>query len=168
MSALSPEQNDRLRTAMRKLLDEEGDNYAAVGRRIGKDPTWIFKLMGGSAGGSLETASLVAREVGKSVAELLDIRPAPLRMWSEIDGWADALEAAQAASQYSDRVWDLVGRLDIQPAPERIEAPMLLSAAALVDGLRAKKWTSGSDTSPPSNRGGGKSHSKIRKPRGRT
>lgn len=162
MSALSHEQNQLLRDGLQRLLDEAGGNYAAVGRRIGKDPTLIFKIMGGG-GGSLETASFVARELGISVTDLLNLPPVQLRMWSEIPGYAEALEKVSAVNQYPQRVWDMVGRLDIQPAPERIEPHMLLRAAELVDSLRAKKATSGSDTSPPSNRAG-KSSSKIRKP----
>lgn len=163
-AALTPDQNDRVREGMQQLLDEAGGNCAAVGRRIGKDPTWIIKLMQGVAGASLETASIVAREVGKSVGELLGLTEHTLARWSQIPGYEEALATAQEVSgnRYAPRVWEIVGRLHIEPAPDHLDAKMLLDAAQLVDGLRAKK-ASGSDTNPPSTRG--KSHSKIRKPR---
>lgn len=168
MSAtLTTKQNELVRAGAEKLVKRHKGNISSAARALGKDQSWLNKLIKEGSGGSLETATLIARELGVGVADLLDLPREPLKVWRDLPGFDVALVLAKATAsdRYSDNVWEMVGDMHTVLQPEVIDLLMLLDAARLLDGLYAKKLTSGSDTSPPSGRGGGhkKSSGRIRK-----
>lgn len=166
-ATLTAKQNDLVRAGAQRLVESHKGNVSKAARALEKDPSWLHKLLNEGSGASLETATVIARELRIGVADLLELPRAPVEVWSGLPNFDGALMLAKAASagRYSDSVWDKVADLHTSPQPDTIEPSMLLDAARLIDGLYAKKLTSGSDTSPPSVRGPGhkKSAGRIRK-----
>lgn len=164
MSAtLSPEQNQRVREAAKRLVERYQNNVSAAARVLGKDQSWLNRLLKGQAGASFETASMIARELQERVSDLLDLPNEPIVTWSELPGFDDALQQAKVASgsRYPQSVWETVAGFSMPPHPPRVEAWMLLQVAGLVESLTAKQLTSGTSALPPGN-DQTKSESKLR------
>lgn len=115
---LSKLQNDRLRAALRRIVDEHDGNQTAAGRELGVEQYWISRVISGKQGGSYDAAKRIAALMGVPVTALLDDEHLPLGRFDQQDGWADALrEAKKRWPQYPQWVWRRVGSISKMPAP---------------------------------------------------
>lgn len=83
-TALDPDQQDRVREAMRKLR-KKAPNQATLGRTLRVKQQSISRVLAGGAVG-VRLATAVARATGQSLEELLEGRPAP-RLFADVEGW---------------------------------------------------------------------------------
>ncbi len=168
--SLTEEQNQQVRAAAEELVRRHDGNVSAASRSISVSQSWLSQFIDGGKGCSLNTAAVIAAALDKEVKELLGTDPGEnlnVVPWSELPGYDKALRDARAltGTQFSERVWRLVGASTTAPAPRIIQPAHLVKAAELFHMLGgAKSLTAGSDTVPASVRGGRKS-SKMRKPR---
>ncbi len=72
---LTPEQNDRLRDAMQKAIDERYGTRAALAKAMGIQPPSLSDFMNRRGGAKIETAELFAQRVArKSVTDVIGPR----------------------------------------------------------------------------------------------
>ncbi len=72
---LTPEQNDRLRDAMQKAIDERFETRAALAKAMGIQPPSLSDFMNRKGGAKIETAELFAQRVArKPVIEIIGPR----------------------------------------------------------------------------------------------
>jgi hypothetical protein len=167
-ATLTPEQNKRVRDAAQRLVDRYEGNISAAARALGKDQSWLNRVLKERAGASFETASLIARELQERISDLLELPDEPIVTWGELPGFSEALEQAKAASgvRYGAGIWATVASFSMPPHPARVEPWMLLQVAGLVESLSAKQLTAGSSV-PPADGGHKKSQRKIRSSKAR-
>ncbi len=161
-STLTQEQNENARAALEVVVAKFGGSLSAAARAIERSKATVSRILAGKDGVSHTTAALIAREAGVPLSKILGLS-SPVQI-QDLPGFQNALSEVRRFSRYSDEVWSAVGETVLQPHPAAADAMFLLRMAEIVDGMRAKLLTSGSDTSPPSRPGGQrKSSSKIKK-----
>jgi len=160
--------NERVRTFARRLIEIHGGNLSSAAVAIEQSQSWLHRFVNGDMGGSVESASKIARELGISINEILNIEDdAPshtLRMCSELPNYQVALFSARrvAGNRFTEKVWERVGRSVLSFPPEQLEALDLIAVATMLETF-GRKRTSGSDTSPPSVRSAGSTRRSSRK-----
>lgn len=160
-STLTPDQNENVRRAFRLVVEKFGGNLSAAARACERHQPPMSRFLRGIEGVSYATAALIAREAQVSLNELLGL--SPVKQIQDLPGFNRALVEARRFTKYSDELWSVVGETVIQPHPDTCDTMFLMRMAEIVDGMRAKVLTSGSDTSPPSRPGGQRrSASKLR------
>jgi len=165
-TTLTPDQNDRLRIAVAKLVEKHGGQSAAA-HACGLHQTWVSRMLSGGGGGTYRSAAIVARELGVNLAKMLGAPVYNPNALADVKGYKQALREARirGAAYYTDTVWAAVGQMTLAPL-EEVTADVLLMVAAIVQSERSKKLVSGSDLPPPSRPPGGghrRSGSKLRK-----
>jgi DNA-binding XRE family transcriptional regulator len=69
-SDLTPEENERVRVALRELIEHYG-NQVKLAPKLGVNQSTLSGILGGRAGASYQLAVAIARQLGRDPRELL-------------------------------------------------------------------------------------------------
>src|ERR1700744_82383 len=119
---LNSEQNERVRAIAIDLVRRYGGNVSAAARASKVSQSWLHRFVSGVGGASLDSAQLLADELGRDVTEVLGISP-KVTTWANLPGYESALSQAKAAlkGMFDERIWYQVGRLSMPANPEVVE-----------------------------------------------
>lgn len=106
--SFGPEANERIRTALRAVMERHENNQTRVGRALGISQPAVSALLSGRNNCSAAVAQRIARELGTSLDALLGVAAAPRAgAWSDDPAWPRLLaEARRLFPRLSPDAWD--------------------------------------------------------------
>ncbi len=127
--SLSPEQNARVREAVRALLPRYDDNITALARQLGISQAGLSSFLSGRTGAGFQLGTAVARMLRISLTALTDgaddgqaMSDAAMPVLGNARGWpaAEASYRARVGDRYPERAYEMARAAASAHAPDPI------------------------------------------------